>query len=87
METSPKFTVYYIIGGYENFVARKLHNGYTESLANEMVADLNKMGYPAMKIEVSKASFIGGMCSYNEFETPTARRKYWEECHLNYLSV
>lgn len=79
------FTVYYLVGGYENFIARRLHNGYSEVEANEEVESLKKMGYPAMKVEAEKASYLGGMCSHTEFETVAARRKYWEECQINYL--
>jgi hypothetical protein len=51
-----------------------------------MASDLRRSGYPSLVIESKKSAYLGGMCSHDEFETIPAKRKYWEECHLNFMS-
>lgn len=72
------YTVFYLQGGWENMVCSSLNPLYTESEANKQIAELNKAGYPAMKLlemEVKTGKyFISSFECSNEAEM----KKYYQ---------
>lgn len=70
------YSVFYLIGGSSNFVNNKIQGRFTWDVAQNHVADLERMGYKAMAVK--NGHIIGGYCSACEFETQHKAKEYYD---------
>lgn len=71
------FKVFYLFGGWSNMVNRCVEGTFTADKANEQLTELNKMGYPAQKIEYKNKPVSGYFISAFECINDDERKKHY----------
>lgn len=77
------YKVFYLAGGYSNFVCKSTFTSYaTKDEAKREVYELQQMGYIAMV----QSTFKGGFESFDSpvFKTDDERKSYFERCKSDY---
>ena len=69
------YSVFYLVGGYSNFVCQAVVGRHTLEIANGKVAEINRMGYKAMAVK--DGHLVGGYCSHTDFATKEEAKAYY----------
>lgn len=69
------YSVFYLVGGYSNFVCKSIVGKFSFDNAKKEVEELNKMGYKSMYVK--DGHIVGGYCSHSDFEDPQQAKEYF----------
>ena len=69
------FSVFYLVGGYANFVCNSVKGKFSWEEAKKKVASLENMGYKSMAVQ--NGHIVGGYLSHTDFESTEKAQEYY----------
>lgn len=70
------FSVFYLSGGYANFVCKSVYGQFSFENAQNKVAELQKMGFKS--IAVKDGHIVGGFLSFSDFQSESEAKEYYD---------
>jgi hypothetical protein len=70
------FKVFYLVGGFANFVCKSVNGIFSFENAQKEVSELERMGYKSMAVK--NGHMIGGYCSFSDFEDASKAKEYYQ---------
>ncbi len=71
------FKVFFLVGGWSNMEDRSVVGLFTEEQANAQCLELNRMGYPAQKIEQKSSPIEAYFVSHFECDTDEEKKRQY----------
>ena len=69
------FSVFYLSGGYANFVCKSVYGQFSFENAQKKVIELQKMGFKSMVVK--DGHIVGGFLSFSDFQNEFEAKEYY----------